>query len=136
MSARYVRGGCGTSMYHVLPPPCTMMSRTGVSDVLVVSRLVTSNSRMMSRAPCQSCLSAASARWIECGDSSQYACSQYGFDTASRIRSFVIGADDRAGASFAGAGADFGTSGLVTDGLTGAAAGFTRGFVAAAAAGL
>ena len=71
MSARYMRGGWGTSMYQFWPGPWMMMSLTGVSDVLVVSWLVTSNSRMISRAPCQSCRSAASARWTECGESSQ-----------------------------------------------------------------
>ena len=52
-------------MYQLLPSPSTAMSRTGVSEVLVVSWLVTSERRMISRAPYQSCLSAASARCTE-----------------------------------------------------------------------
>src|SRR5437870_3870170 len=66
-----------------------MMSRTGVSDVLVVSVEVTSNNRMIGRAPCQSWRSAASARCTDWCVSSQVACSQYGSGTIRKMRSLV-----------------------------------------------
>src|SRR5262249_22868240 len=51
--------------------------------------LVTSDSRMMSRAPYQSCLSAASARCTDWVVSSQMTCSQCGSGTAMKMRSLV-----------------------------------------------
>src|SRR5262245_9548910 len=120
------------------------MSRTGVSDVLVVSWLVTSNSRMIGLAPCQSCLSAASARWTECCVRSQVTCSQNGSGTIRKMRSLatppgvgfeverslsrLIGGG-RIGAGF-GATAGTGGSAVRGAGLGGAA----TGFAAAAAA--
>src|SRR5437763_900198 len=89
MSARYDRGGWATSMYQWLHPPCTTMSRSGASDVLVVSCEVTSKSRMIGLAPGQSWPSAASARWTDWTDSSQKACSQNGSGAVRTIRSFT-----------------------------------------------
>src|SRR5579885_1924480 len=89
MSARYDRGGWGTSMYQWLHPPWTTMSRSGASDVLVVSWEVTSNTRMIGLAPCQSWPRAASARWTDWTDSSQMACSQNGSGAVMTIRSLT-----------------------------------------------
>src|SRR4051794_2777701 len=119
MSARYDRGGCDTSMYQLLHPPTTLMSRTGVSDVLVVSFEVTSNSRMIGLAPCQSCRSAASARCTDWCVSSQVACSQYGSGTIRKMRSFETTpppglAVDRSFSRLIGGGATAGTTGLST----------------------
>src|SRR5438094_554915 len=136
-------------MYQWLLPPWMKMSRIGVSDVLVVSWLVTSNSRMTGLAPCQSCLSAASARWTECCVNSQTACSQNGSGTIRKMRSlatppvgtFVV---ERSlsrlmgGATIGvGFGAKAGTDGLAATGagLTiGLTIGLTAGFAGAGAA--
>src|SRR5438067_6503450 len=89
MSARYCRGGCGTSIHQWLLPPWMKMSRIGASDVLVVSVEVTSKRRMIGRAPCQSCLRAASARWTDCWVRSHVACSQNGSGTIRKMRSLA-----------------------------------------------
>src|SRR3954451_20033551 len=89
MSARYDRGGWATSMYQWLHPPCTTMSRSGASDVLVVSVADTSKSRIIGLAPGQSCPSAASARCTDWTDSSQNACSQNGSGAVRTMRSFT-----------------------------------------------
>src|SRR5262245_30488279 len=113
MSTRYCRGGCGTLMYQLRPSLSTGMSRIGVSEVLVVSRLVTSESRMMSLAPYQSCLSAASARWTDWAEMSHITCSQYGSLTARMMRSLACGPLGRgAGNSLGGDGFAGGVSAL------------------------
>src|SRR6266536_373880 len=89
MSARYDRGCCGTSLYQWLQPPWTTMSRSGASDVLVVSWEVTSNSRMIGFDPGQSWPSAASARCTDWTDSSQKAWSQNGSGAVRTMRSFT-----------------------------------------------
>src|SRR5689334_5305317 len=140
MSARYDLGGCGMSMYQWLHPPWTAMSRTGASDVLVVSWLVTSNSRMIGLAPYQSDPRAASARWTDWTDSSQKACSQYGSGAVSRMRSLTtpvlaVLADRSLSVGMAGSGrggAAGGAAGL-TDFGSGLAAGFGGGVGALAA---
>src|SRR5690348_7341549 len=125
MSARYDRGGCGTSMYQWLHPPWTTMSRSGASDVLVVSCEVTSKSRMIGLAPCQSWPKAASARWTDCSDSSQKACSQYGSGAVTTIRCLtwlpLAGFDDRSlSGGMPGSGGGAGGASLATNsGLAG-----------------
>ena len=57
----------------------------------MVSALVTSERRMISRAPYQSCLRAASARWTEWADRSHITWSQYGSLTARMMRSLASG---------------------------------------------
>src|SRR5262245_1748391 len=91
-------------MYQLRPSPVTGISRIGVSEVLVVSWLVTSERRTMSLAPYQSCLRAASARWIEWAERSHITWSQYGSFTARIMRSLVGVPDGRAGSSLMGAG--------------------------------
>src|SRR5262245_12687218 len=54
---------------------------------------------MMSFAPYQSCLSAASARWTEWADRSHMTWSQYGSMTARKMRSFVGVPESRGGSS-------------------------------------
>src|SRR5918994_3383605 len=76
-------------MYQWVQPPWTTMSRSGRSDVLVVSVEVTSKSRMIGRAPCQSWPMAASARWTDWRDNSQKACSQNGSGAVMTIRSLI-----------------------------------------------
>src|SRR4051794_30961098 len=88
MSTRYDRGGWVTSTYQLLHPPWMSTSRTTPSAVLVVSWLLTSHTRRIGLAPCQSWPSAASARWTDWWVSSQNTCSQYGSRTTTTIRSF------------------------------------------------
>src|SRR5437870_4984908 len=89
MSTRYDRGGWVTSTYQLLHPPWISTSRTTPSAVLVVSWALTSHTRRIGRAPCQSWPSAASARWTDWWVSSQKTCSQYGSRTTTTIRSFA-----------------------------------------------
>src|SRR6476646_953715 len=89
MSTRYDRGGWVTSMYQLLHPPWMSTSRTTPSAVLVVSWALTSQTRRIGRAPCQSWPRAASARWTDWWVSSQKTCSQYGSRTTTTIRSLA-----------------------------------------------
>ena len=58
-------------MYQFWQPPWMSMSLTIASDVLVVSAALTSKTRRIGLAVCQSWPSAASARWIDWCDNSQ-----------------------------------------------------------------
>src|SRR5579883_1248246 len=136
MSARYVRGGWGTSMYQWLHPAWMGMSRTTRSDVLVVSCEVTSVSRRTGRAPCQSCPRAASARWTACTDSSQQAWSQNGSETISQIWSltappFLVFADKSLSTGMTGSSRGAGLAGgLAAGGLAGGGGPFAAGLAA------
>src|SRR3954469_811340 len=89
MSTRYDRGGWVTSTYQLLPPPWMSTSRTTPSAVLVVSWLLTSHTRRIGLAPCQSWPRAASARWTDWWVNSQKTCSQYGSRTTTTTRSLA-----------------------------------------------
>ena len=79
------------------------MSRSGASDVLVVSCEVTSNSRKIGRAPCQSGPRADSARSTLAWLTSHTAWIQNGSGTISTRRSLVRPGLDRVVRSFSGA---------------------------------